>query len=348
MFEFNVENVNSNSENTQRTVNVDWDARAKYIVEKVGTQKKAKAMIGIISGIIDLGLQAQEDAKMEFKGDDADEAAELEKNPEQYFETLPNDKGVPTRYKRWKVKPCQQVAFTVDFPGVMINQGQFFGDENAKEHPLRMLLNGEFYIKEVGKVVGKPYNIKEVRNDDGSWSFKSNTQIYKMASAVDVLDESGRFKPHMIGKLLGKAALFEVQVFLQESGGKQYLNEKIKLSGQVPDVMVPMIPELPEEYIYGVNFKGEQNPDVVKNLRQSVVNTMRLAQNFEGSDIAKALESRSSYSNETKSEPKQDYNVVSDQDGKAGPNPEVVPVKKKAAPKPAPVLDDNFDDDIPF
>jgi hypothetical protein len=60
-----------------------------------------------------------------------------------------------------------------------------------------------------------------------------------MASAVDVLDEQIRFKPHMIGKLLGKAALFEVQVFLQESGGKHYLNEKIKLSGQVPDVMVP-------------------------------------------------------------------------------------------------------------
>ncbi len=290
MFEFNVENVNTNTANNSDRPQVDWDARAKYIVEKVGTQKKAKAMIGIISGVIDLGLQAQEDAKMEFKGDEADEAAELEKNPEQYFETLPNDKGVPTRYKRWKVKPCQQVAFTVDFPGVMINQGQFFGDEDSKEHPLRLLLNGEFYIKEIGKVVGKPYNVKEVRNDDGSWSFKSNTQIHKLASATDVLDEHGRFKPHMIGKLLGKAALFEVQVFLQESGGKHYLNEKIKLSGQVPDVMVPMIPELPQEYIYGVNFKGVQDPKILKQLRQSVLNTMRMAQNFEGSDIQKALD----------------------------------------------------------
>ena len=290
-FTFNVEQVNqaSNSGNKQE---IRWDDRAKYMVDTVGTQKKAKAMIGIISGIIDLGLQVQDDAKMEFKGDAADEAAELEKNPDQYFETLPNDKQVPTRYKRWKVKPCQQVAFTVDFPSIMINQGQFFGDENAKEHPLRMLLNGEFYMKEVGKVVGKPYNIKEVRNDDGSWGFKSNTQIYKMASAVDVLDEKNNFKPHMIGKLLGKAALFEVQVYLQESGGKQYLNEKIKLSGQVPDVMVPMIPELAPEYIYGVNFKGEQNPEILKNLRQSVLNTMKLAQNFEGSDIQKALESR--------------------------------------------------------
>ena len=324
-FTFNVEHVAStNSDNADRP-KVDWDARARYIVDAVGTQKKAKAMIGIISGIIDLGLQVQDDAKMEFKGDAADEAAELEKNPEQYFETLPNDKGIPTRYKRWKVKPCQQVAFTVDFPSIMINQGQFFGDENAQEHPLRLLLNGEFYMKEVGKVVGKPYNIKEVRNDDGSWGFKSNTQIYKMASAVDVLDEKNNFKPGMIGKLLGKAALFEVQVFLQESGGKHYLNEKIKLSGQVPDVMVPMIPELAPEYIYGVNFKGQQNPEILKNLRQSVLNTMKLAQNFEGSDIQKALEAA------------------------RGNQPTSQKEGKQEAPKAAQESeDDPFDDLIPF
>ncbi len=322
-FEFNVEHVaNTNSDNSDRP-KVDWDARAKYIVDAVGTQKKAKAMIGIISGIIDLGLQVQEDAKMEFKGDTADEAEELAKNDAQYFETLPNDKGIPTRYKRWKVKPCQQVAFTVDFPSIMINQGQFFGDENAQEHPLRLLLNGEFYMKEVGKVVGKPYNIKEVRNDDGSWGFKSNTQIYKMASAVDVLDEKNNFKPAMIGKLLGKAALFEVQVYLQESGGKHYLNEKIKLSGQVPDVMVPMIPDLAPEYIYGVNFKGEQNAEVVKHLRQSVLNTMKLAQNFEGSDLAKALAER-----------------VGNQQNAASP--------QKEDKQEVPASPDDFDTDCPF
>lgn len=323
-FEFNVEQVASTG-NSDRP-KVDWDARAKYIVDKVGTQKKAKAMIGIISGIIDLGLQVQEDAKMEFKGDEADEAAELEKNSEQYFETLPNDKGVPTRYKRWKVKPCQQVAFTVDFPGVMLNQSQFFGEDDGVEHPLRLLLNGEFYMKEVGKIVGKPYNIKENRNDDGSWSFKSNTQIHKLASATDVLDDNGRIKPNMIGKLLGKAALFEVQVFLQESGGKHYLNEKIKLSGQVPDVMVPMIPALDERYIYGINFKGEQNPDLLKHLRQSVINTMKLAQNFEGSDLAKALTERG---------------------GQQQATPKVDPVPQQSAPQPAPNFD-SFDDDIPF
>lgn len=334
MFEFHVENTGSNTPDNQDRKQIDWDARARYIVDKVGTQKKAKAMIGIVSGIIDLGLQAQEDAKMEFKGDEEDERQELAKNPSQYFETLPNDKGIPTRYKRWAVKPCQQVAFTVDFPSILLNQSQFFGEDDGKEHPLRMLLNGEFYLKNVGKVVGKPYNIKEVKNDDGSWGFKSNTQIYKLASATDVLDDKGNFKPHMLGKLLGKAALFEVQVFLKEgSDGKEYLNEKIKLSGQVPDVMVPMIPELAPEYIYGVNFKGTQNPEVIKQLRQSVINTMSLAQNFEGSDIQKALEGRQ----------------IGLQ-GKDAPKEQEKPNESTTAPQNAPEPEsfDDFDSDIPF
>lgn|SRR5690554_6152955 len=289
-FQFNVEQTQTSS-NSDSGKQVDWDALNKYLVDTVGTQKRAKSVIGIISGVIDLGLQVQEDAKMVFTGTPEDEAAELEKNPEQYFETLPDNKGVPTRYKRWKVKPCQQVAITVDFPTIMINKGQFFGDENAEEHPLRMILNGEFYLKDVGKVVGKPYNVKEHRHDDGFWAFKSNTQIHKLAAATDSLNDQGYFKANMLGNLLGKAALFEIQLSLNESNGKQYLNEKIKLSGQVPDVMVPMIPGLDPKYIYGVNFKGVQDPKILKNLRQSVINTMKLAQNYQGSDVQKALDS---------------------------------------------------------
>ena len=330
MFEFQVEgNTQASQSNTSK---VDWDGLNKYMVETVGTQKKAKSMIGIISGVIALGLQAQEDAKMEFKGDAQAEAEELEKNPEQYFETLPNDQGVPTRYKRWKVKPCQQVAFTVDFPGVMINKGTFFGDENAQAHPLRMLLNGEFYLQGVGKVVGKPYNVKEVKQADGSWGFKNNTQIYKLASAVDVLDEKGNFKPHMIGKLLGKAALFEVQIFTKKgSDGKEYLQEKIKFSGQVPDLMVPMIPELAPEYIYGVNFQGEQKPEILKQLRQSVINTMSLAQNFEGSDVQKALIQ---------------LGKIKVGDGQQAPQEQAKPnVKPQAKDEPAPDFDN---EDLPF
>lgn len=290
MFQFNVENTGSSQANNDNRPKVDWEALNQHVIDAAGTQNESKAEIGIITGIIDLGLQVQEDAKMEWKGDEESEREELAKNPNQYFETLPNDKGVPTRYKRWSVKPCQQVAITVDFPSILVNKGQFFGDENAKSLPLRMLLNGEFYIKDIGKVVGKPYNIKEVKQADGSWAFKNNTQLHKLAAATGVLSEKGFFKPQMLGSLIGKAALFDIQVFLKKgSDGKSYFNENIKLSGKIPQIMVPMIPEIDKSLLFGVNFKGQQDSAILKNLRQSVINTMKQAVNFEGSDIQKAL-----------------------------------------------------------
>ncbi|MOA31239.1 hypothetical protein D3C78_1523870 [compost metagenome] len=123
-----------------------------------------------------------------------------------------------------------------------------------------------------------------------------------------------------------------MQVFLKEgSDGKEYLNEKIKLSGQVPDVMVPMIPELAPEYVYGVNFKGNQNPEVINQLRQSVINTMKLAQNFDGSDIAKALENRSS------DQPKQEQKA-----------PQQAQAPQKQPEPKEPESFDDFDSDLPF
>ncbi len=343
MFNFNVEGSTQNQSSDKPVVQVDWKAYNEYLVNTVGTQKKAKSMIGIVSGVIDLGLQVQEDAKMEWKGTD-EELAEVEAKAAagestEYFETLPNDQGVPTLYKRWKVKPCQQVAITVDFPGVMLDRGQFFGDDSGTEHPLRMLLNGEFYLQGVGRIVGKPYNVKEVKNPDGSWSFKNNTQIYKLAAATDSLDEQGKFKPFMLGKLLGKAALYEVQVFNKKgSDGKEYLQEKIKLVGQVPDVMESLIPELDSQYIYGVNFKGEQNPEILKQLRQSVINTMKQAENFEGSDVQKALIEAGKI---TVGEQQQAPQEQAKQEEK----PQAKVVAKKAEPAPD---YDSFDDDIPF
>ncbi|MNQ78430.1 hypothetical protein D3C85_933390 [compost metagenome] len=192
-----------------------------------------------------------------------------------------------------------------------------------------MLLNGEFYIKDIGKVVGKPYNIKEVKQTDGSWAFKNNTQLHKLAAATGVLNDKGFFKPGMLGNLIGKAALFDIQVFIKKgSDGKSYFNENIKLSGKIPQIMVPMIPEIDKSLLFGVNFKGEQDPAVLKNLRQSVINTMKQAVNFEGSDIQKALGE-----NAATQQPKQQ---------EAKPQPE-----KKEAPKVV-ELDEDLLDDLPF
>lgn len=332
-FVFNAPTPQTNNENS----NIDFEALSKHVVEAVGCSEKPEALIGIVSGVIDLGLQAQEDAKMEWKGDAASEAEELAKNDKQYFETLPNDKGVPTRYKRWAVKPQRCAALTVDFPSVLVNRGKFF-DENGvgEDLPFRGLLNNEFGLKGVGKVVGKPYSLREQRNDDGTWSLKNNTILFKLGQAVNALDDKGNFKPAYLGDLIGKAAMFNVHVFLNEHGGKQYLNEKLAFNGPVPKMMQNMIPTLDEKFMYMINFKGEQDLDALKSLRQSVINTMKLAEDFVGSDVEKALI-------EIGKIKAGDGQQAQQETSQAQPSkPQSTPVKQE-------VVDfDQFDSDIPF
>jgi hypothetical protein len=317
---------------------VDFDKMNQYIVDTIDA-RTPDPRIGIISGIVDLGLQKQEDAKMAWTGDAASEAAEIEKNPAQYFETLPNDKGVQTRYKRWEVKPQREVALFVDFPDNLINRGQFHDVEGGGEElPYRMLLNNEFYQKGIGKIVGKPYSLREQRNDDGSWGFKNNTILYKLGQAADVLDEKGNMKPAYLGKLIGKAGLFNVTVTLNEHDGKKYLSEKIGFNGAVPKVMQKMVPTLADEQMFLINFKGAQDETAIKNLRQCVINTMKQAVDFEGSDIQKALIAAGK---------------IKEGDGAASTSSESKPAQNAPqASKPdvnTPAVDfDSFDSDIPF
>lgn len=337
-FVFNAQVPQSNPE----TANVNFDEMNKYIVETVGCADKPEAMIGVVSGVIDLGLQAQDDAKMKVVMTAAEEQAELDaeraktgKDPLQYFETLPDDKGVPTRYKRWPVKAQRCAAINVDFPGTLINRGKFF-DENGvgEELPFRGLLNNEFGLKGVGKVVGKPYSLREQRNDDGTWGFKNNTILFKLAQAVNALDAQGNFKPAYLGNLIGEAAMFNVHVFLNEHGGKQYLNEKLAFNGPVPKMMQSMVPVLDERFMHVVNFKGEQDLEVLKTLRQSVINTMKLAEDFEGSDVQRAL-----------------IEIGKIKVGEAGNSTPQQSAPQQAKPQAAPqepIDFDSFDSDIPF
>lgn len=321
---------------------IDFDALTKHVVEAVGCSEAPESLIGIVSGVIDLGMQAQDPAKMKWTGDAASEAAELEKNDKQWFETLPDDKGVPTRYKRWEVKPQRCCAITVDFPETLVNRGQFFDEDKVGEDlPYRGLLNNEFGLKGVGKVVGKPYSLREQRNDDGTWSLKNNTILFKLGQATKQLDEKGNFKPAYLGNLIGEAALFNVHVFTNEHGGKEYLNEKLSFNGPVPKALQKAIPVLDDKFMYMVNFKGEQDLEVLKTLRQSIINTMKQAEDFEGSDVQKALiQIGKIKEGEGASKPE------SNQPQPSKPAQQA-PKQEQAEPQPIPDFD-SFDDDIPF
>lgn len=332
---------NNNSDTPRKEV--DWAGLNQYVIDTVGTQNEAEQVVGVCSGVISLGLQPQEDAKMLFTGDAEAEAAELAKNPSQYFADAIDEKtGNTIRVKRWAVKPQETVVLTWDFPQYMLNKGTFFGDEDSEAHPLRMLLNGEFYIKGIGRVVGKQYSLKESKNPDGSWSLKNNSILFKVAAATDSLDSKSNFKANALGNIIGKAALFEIRVFNKESGGKSYFTESIKLSGKVPKAMQSMIPVLDDKYKYVVMFDGEQDEAVLKNLRQSVINTMQQAINFKGSTLEAALIKLGKVRPADNAEGAQETPVA-----QATAPKETVKASPSATPQPT--FDEDFDDSsLPF
>lgn len=341
---------------------IDFDAMTKHVIERVKASDKPDAKIGIISGIIELGLQEQEDAKMEWKGTAADKAAIIAKaeagESKEYFQTLDNGKGVMVEYKRWPVKPEEEVVLMVDFPDCLVNRGQFF-DENGvgEELPFRGSPNGDFWKKGVGKVVGKAYSLKE-SNVKGTklWSLRNNSILWKLAQATGQLDQNELFKPHMLGSLIGEAALFNVHVYGEDFDGKTYLKEKVSFNGPVPGIIQSVADKLKEEFnedlLHLVRFKGEQDDEVNKTIRQNIINSMTLANNFAGSDLEASL-IRLGKVKEGDSAKNRAAVGLGEPTGDAAPRSK--PVQKAAEPaaqqaaQPAEAMDfDSFDEDIPF
>ena len=91
-FNFNFQHSTTGNGGGERK-QVDWDALNAEIISVVGTQKKAKSVVGYVSGIVALGKQPQPDAEVEFTGDEEAERLEIAKNPKTYFKDGKNGKG---------------------------------------------------------------------------------------------------------------------------------------------------------------------------------------------------------------------------------------------------------------
>jgi hypothetical protein len=334
------------SSSGKKKMEVDYDALNKYVVEAAGLENR-EVLVGVVSGIIDLGTQEQEDAAVVFTGNEDDEAAEIEKNPGTYFEDGidPNDpkRKKQVRLKRWKQKAIQSVAVSIDFPDILIDKGQFFGATEPNPKPLRLYLGGSFYIPEVGMVIGRPTPLKVTKNTKDQWSFNKKHLFYQMASAAKLIDASKDevFLPKDIDKLLGRAFNFEAQVYFRESKGKEYFTEYIKFIGalgrgqKAPDDEVSKLL---------IQFNQDNNPEDLKELRNHVKNTIKRASNYEGSKIQQQLESL--YENQ---DTPQDDDSDGADDGNGG---EVkVPERAKtttAKPKTKKVVEPDGDDSSPF
>lgn len=331
-FKLNI-TTNTQTEGKQRPV-VDWDALNQHVVEASKTADKARSIPGVISGLYDLGEQELADAEKVFTGTAADEEAEIVKFPKTYFKDgIDKETGKKARLKCWPQNPVQQVAIAVDFPQVLVDKGQFFG--NSKPLPLRLLLNGEFTLPgEKVKVVGRPYNIKEMKHDVGGgkfrWALAKNNGLHKLAAAAELLDADGLFTKDRIGELLGKVVQFQFRVYMKpaKTGEKTFFTEEIKLMGMVPEGVA--VPEVPEGLIHGVNLHGDNEEDAIKQLRVAVKNTMKRAINYDTSTLKPLFDAEAaSYTSNA---------------------PAANPVKEavKQAEAAAVVETVAFDDDIPF
>lgn len=296
-------NVEKTGKGAGTKSDVDWDALTEHIVAQCKAVKP-RSIPGIISGIIDLGIQQPEPYDGPVKAE-----AKYPDNAEYYT----SEKG--EKMVRYERKPVQQVAVTVDFPQITVDYGKFFNGE-SNPVPYRMLLNGEYSLKDKegnwNRVVGRGFSTQETRHDSGVWALSKLNILHKLAEAAGLLDDAGYFKAPRIGELLGQAAQFQLNVTMVEKNGKRYLNEKIKLAGIIPEGLP--VPELDESLLYGINMNGENDPEAVRILRKSIKNTVARASNYPGSDLQRMIEGGTSEKPKEETEVEEEEEIIDDDD----------------------------------
>lgn len=281
---FDARGTNDAGEQSVERKSVDWAARSAYIIEKVDAEQP-ETVVGTISGLIDLGIQKREPAQY-LAADNEDEEVEIEKyksyGVDIWYQTVDKlyDNGKMNYNVRAKFVPqkdIHSVTLTIDFPDIMLDQGQFFGQERGEE-PYRMLLNDEFFVN--GQIiVSRPLTIGMRKNDktNNQWSIPFTNTLYKMAVAAGIVNQGEPFTNDRITELVGQSYQFEIRAYMNGN----FFNEKCKYVGKVGRGQTVKV--LDEKYQYVIQFNRENDLEVVNTLRTSIKNSIRNANDYEGS-----------------------------------------------------------------
>lgn len=287
-----------------------FEAMNKHVVETCGLDKP-KTLIGIVSGIADLGSQPLPDGEYALQGEDLN--LSIEELKVKYAEDMEN-KGVyfadgyngVTKQKELMKKvprdPFQCVALSIDFPTKMVNKGQFFGDDTATENPLRVWYGGKFWDGENMVIQNlTPLKVTKIDDSDKEWSLNPKSILHKMAVASELVEDvKTPFPPSRIDELLGKAFLFSVQVTFEAGKGKnadkRYYKEKVTFTGALMDGQEA--PAIPKTNLIMMK-STENNADAVKEIPAHIRNTMARAKEFEGSALQQAIVALSNHDNDT-------------------------------------------------
>lgn len=314
---------NDNTSSNTNKVEVDFKALNAHVVEAVDC-KTPQTVQGVISQIIDLGLQKQPDAKFPTTDDEDTRKKNTEEGKCYYefgdeFDQSGKPTGKQVWFRRWKNKPLQEVAIVVDFPSIIVDKGQFFGESNPA--PYRLVLGGDQWDKDKREfILNRPAklrvtNLLKDRTLKPKWSLGQLNTLYKMAVAGGVIENGDVFLPNQIGDLLGKSMLFEVSCKINDKG---YLQERIKLTGKLMRGMEAE--ELPYAPKMVMMFDEKNDMEAVKELRSEVINHLKRSESFAGSALEEQLASigkvtKSGGAEQGNDEPKH----VSEDVGKAKP-----------------------------
>lgn len=311
---FEVYGSETKAQNTNKP-KVDYAALDKYMVETCQLQNQ-ETLSGVVSVVVDLGTQRQPDAQ--YKLDDEDKGLTVEELEAKYASEMasnfePKDQNYKiTKFanaydndsKSWQImkfvkQPARQsIIYAVDFPDIIVDKGQFFGE--SKPLPLRLWaggLNWNKYIGEKGAMLVNnviPLKVTNIgENGNKVWSMNPRSSLYKMAEGAKLISTGDAFEPKDVDKLLGKTLQFNVRIFMEKgSDGKLRYKEKLKFAAGLARGM----PEKQVDKTYLIQFNKENDPTALKELRYHVINTIKQATNYEGSIIQKQLEELNSAS----------------------------------------------------
>ena len=297
---FKVTATSTTSTNTDRP-QVDFDQLNQYVVDTAECEQP-ETLNGVVVGIIDLGNQKLPDA--EYDVDSGDESLTVEELTDKYSDDI--ESGKISKFdivKDWSTRPPKEVikkfvpqkdrqciTYAVDFPDVMLDKSQFFG-EKSEPKPLRLYFGGQYYNTFSKKMMVQnllPLKITNIAKDpknDKVWSLNPKSQLHKMAVAAKLINTGDAFLPDRIDELLGKTLQFKVQIGFNEKGDKKYYFEKMSFIGALQRKDKPF--EDVETFL--IQMDSENDPEALKQIRKHILNTMEMATNFEGSALQKQL-----------------------------------------------------------
>lgn len=227
-------------------------------------------------------------------------------------------------------KPADQIAIFLDLTSDVVDYGGSIGMQ-----PYRLMLNKSF----AGEIDGINFGVGPVRDAQGQeikgkpWNYHPMSIITKLAKATKtqtILDGVNLD----LEQLLNKSLMAQVEVkTTQDKNGKideatgklrEYTNVNFRGVSEVPDMPDGSAFPVPEMVMAPMVISFDSAvADQIKYIRRDVLAKIKLANNYNGSQMQKAIEEfEAGHATNKDAEVKQET--------------------------PAPFDDDQFDDDIPF